>query len=80
MNRQTACAMALVLASALLSGAAWGQTTTIRQWVANPINVASEYFGAPEGREVGRDVKGRDGGLHQCQVHTHGCPDGPCSH
>lgn len=57
MTRHVRRASALILASALFAAGAWGQSTTIRQW-AESIDVASEYFGTTEGRELGRDVKG----------------------
>jgi len=59
MTRHVRRALALTLAGALFSAGAWGQATTLRQWVKNPINVASEYFGTADGRELGRDVKGQ---------------------
>lgn len=57
MTRHVRRASALILASALFAAGAWGQTVTLRQW-ASSIDVAAEYFGAADGREVGRDVKG----------------------
>lgn len=59
MTRHVRRASALILASALFAAGAWGQTVTLRQW-ASSIDVASEYFGTVDGREVGRDVKGED--------------------
>lgn len=59
MTRHVRRASALILASALFAAGAWGQTTTLRQW-ADSIDVASEYFGTADGRELGRDVKGED--------------------
>ena len=57
MTRHVRRASALILASALFATGAWGQSTVLRQW-ATSINVASEYFGTVDGRELGRDVKG----------------------
>ena len=60
MTRQMRRALALTLAGALFSAGAWGQSTVIRQY-AESIDVASEYFGTADGREVGRDIKGETG-------------------
>lgn len=49
--------MALILASALFSAGAWGQTV-IRQSATGVVAVGSEFFGAAEGREVGGDIAG----------------------
>lgn len=57
MTRHVRRASALILASALFAAGAWGQSTVLRQW-ATSIDVASEYFGTTDGRELGRDVKG----------------------
>ena len=46
---------ALLLSGVLLASGAWGQDTVLRQ-SATMVSIASEYFGVPEGREVGRDV------------------------
>ena len=42
----------LLFAGLALASGAWGQTTTITQTKGGNINVASEFFGSPEGREV----------------------------
>ena len=58
MTRHIRRASALLLASALFSAGAWGQTEYFRQSVTGMLSIASEYFGAPDGREVGDDVYG----------------------
>ncbi|MCY3794560.1 MAG: hypothetical protein OXG51_09330 [Gammaproteobacteria bacterium] len=58
MIRHMARSAALVLSGALLASGAWGQDSILRQSVTNKIDIASEYFGTAEGREVGRDVVG----------------------
>lgn len=75
MTRHVRRASALILASALFSAGAWGQATTLRQWVENPISVASEYFGTADGRELGRDVKGSTA-APMVAITIHGAVDG----
>ena len=65
MTRHVRRASALILAGALFSAGAWGQSTMLQQSVGMDANmmstkiaVASEYFGAADGRELGRDAKG----------------------
>ena len=58
MIRHMTRSAALLLTGALLASGAWGQDSILRQSVANKINIASEYFGSPDGREVGQHVVG----------------------
>ena len=56
MIRHMTRSAALVLSGALLASGAWGQDSVLRQSVTNKISIASEYFGSPDGRKVGKDV------------------------
>ena len=42
----------LLFAGLALASGAWGQTTIITQTMGGNLNLASEYFGTPDGREV----------------------------
>ena len=52
MTKQKMRSALLFLAGSLLAAGAWGQTVTLVQSVDYRLNVASEFFGDPDGRTV----------------------------
>ena len=52
MTEQKMRSALLFLAGSLLAAGAWGQTVTLEQSVDYRLNVASEFFGDPDGRTV----------------------------